>query len=290
MVNSLLILFFGVLFHCTTRVIPCGSGAGTSRGRIREHNIKGTRLPDVSETSHAASGTFEGAKHRTDPRLVPLLSTDIVFEDKSYNADSRRAIKVNFFLSLFLSVIRFACCILIYFVVEVVRIFNELFFIFYCQICRDSIIRLARVVKRFWKGRYKILVLEGFVAYGEKGHHFQHGQKSLHFSGRAFDISLVDSPDNDGEKLGDKVPTHTLRTLAGLAYYNAQFTFVQLRRRHLHVSCGKTGEPEDSLSLFFLVKCNLGRSFKISSVKNSNRSGFEIKNFFFFSSSIVSFF
>ena len=99
-------------------------------------------------------------------------------------------------------------------------------------------IKLARVVKKFWKGKYKVLVYEGFVSYGDKKtQRFQHGEKSLHYAGRAFDISLIDSPENHSEKLGDKVPQHTLRTLAGLAYYNAQFTFVHLRKTHLHLSC-----------------------------------------------------
>lgn len=99
-------------------------------------------------------------------------------------------------------------------------------------------IKLARVVKKFWKGKFTLLVFDGFVAYGEKKfQRFQHGKNSLHYAGRAFDISLIDSPDNDGEKLGDKVPEHTLRTLAGLAYYNAQFTFVNVKKTHLHVSC-----------------------------------------------------
>lgn len=92
--TNFIFLFFALIFNCATNVLPCGPGSGTSRGRIREHNIKGNRLPNVPETSHAASGTFEGVKHRTDPRLVSLLSTDIVFEDKSYNAASRMSIKV----------------------------------------------------------------------------------------------------------------------------------------------------------------------------------------------------
>lgn len=101
--------------------------------------------------------------------------------------------------------------------------------------------KLARLVKRFWRGRYKVLVLEGFVSYGAEGRHYKHGKNSLHFAGRAFDVSLIDSPGNKREKLEGKVPAHTLRKLAGLAYYNAQFTFVQLRKNHLHLSCDKTG-------------------------------------------------
>ena len=97
--TNLIFLFFVLIFICATNVLPCGPGSGTSRGRIREHNIKGDRLPNVPETSNAASGTFQGVKHRTDPRLVSLLSTDIVFEDKSYNADSRMSIKVFYIIS-----------------------------------------------------------------------------------------------------------------------------------------------------------------------------------------------
>ena len=83
------------MFCCIPWVSTCGPSAGTRRGRLRDHSVKGDRLPDVPETSLAASGEFEGAIHRTDPRLVSMLSTDIVFEDKSYNADSRKSIKVS---------------------------------------------------------------------------------------------------------------------------------------------------------------------------------------------------
>lgn len=92
--TNLIFLCFGLILNCATNVLPCGPGTGTSHGRIRNHNIKGDRLPNVPETSHAASGSFKGVKYRTDPRLVSLLSTDIVFKDKSYNADSRMSIKV----------------------------------------------------------------------------------------------------------------------------------------------------------------------------------------------------
>lgn len=110
-------------------------------------------------------------------------------------------------------------------------------------------IKLAGVVKKFWKGKYKLLVFEGFVPYGDKKfHRFQHGEKSLHYAGRAFDISLIDSPENNGDKLGDIVPEHTMRKLAGLAYYNAQFTFVHMRKSHLHVSC----DVKSKSSLFII--------------------------------------
>eukprot|EP00111_Clytia_hemisphaerica_P000900 TCONS_00002634-protein len=195
--------FIGTLLLCLQLFkvhLACGPGSGTSRGRLRDHNIKGNRLPDVPEFSTAASGPFPGAKHRTDPGLVDILSTDIVFKDKSYNANARKSIKT----------------------------------------CHSSLKKLAGVVKRFWKNKYKVYVLEGYLPYGKKSL-YKHGKHSLHYAGQAFDISLTNSPENTDDRLGEVVPEHTLRTLAGLAYYNAQFTFVQLKKNHLHVSCDSTG-------------------------------------------------
>lgn len=71
---------------------------------------------------------------------------------------------------------------------------------------------------------------------------YNHGKQSFHYSGRAFDITLTNSPQTDREgteytRLGDVVPKHTLKLLAAQAFYNAKFTFVELKKNHLHLSC-----------------------------------------------------
>lgn len=105
------------------------------------------------------------------------------------------------------------------------------------QSCELALIQLAGVTKQYWKGKYKLYVTEGYLSIKKASHRTD----SLHYAGRAFDITLVNAkPSIIPAKKYDKVKYHMLRNLGYLAYYNAKFSFVRIKQHHIHVSCPKT--------------------------------------------------
>ena len=112
---------------------------------------------------------------------------------------------------------------------------------FIFQNCHVSLITLAEVVKKLWKNKYMIYVLEGYIIPGVSTS-FKHGKHSLHYAGRAFDVTLINTLETERHgtkytRLGDVVPKHTLKSLGVMAFRYAKFTFVELKRNHLHLSC-----------------------------------------------------
>lgn len=61
-------------------------------------------------------------------------------------------------------------------------------------------------------------------------------QDSLHYEGRALDVTLVSKPANKLSKLSC---FSKLKELAWIAKIATKFDFVELKSRHIHVSCRK---------------------------------------------------
>jgi len=101
--------------------------------------------------------------------------------------------------------------------------------------CRDALIRLAEEVKEHWKREFRIKVTHGYTSNKKAA-----GRHILHMEGRAFDLTLITAPKKGVPiKSNQRVSLHNLQRLAGLAYYRAKFSFVEVRRTHVHVSCRK---------------------------------------------------
>ena len=122
-------------------------------------------------------------------------------------------------------------------------------------------LRLADVVDTHWRKQYKLKVLNAYLDRKHPDYNKIFRNRSLHLEGRAFDLELIATPPHrlkkrslhkrsvnhrrvsrtfereEKRKMGKKLPT-----LAGLAYYEAKFSFVEVKQRHIHVSCAKTGK------------------------------------------------
>lgn len=90
-VNLLLLLLFSFII---VGITACGPGGG-KRPNVPVRKFYGDRIPDVPEESSMASGSFDGALLKDDKNLKTLISTEIIFADASYEADSRKAIEVS---------------------------------------------------------------------------------------------------------------------------------------------------------------------------------------------------
>ena len=96
---------------------------------------------------------------------------------------------------------------------------TSIFIFFFLQRCKKALEQLARHVIVEWDGGVKLRVIE---AWDEDG---QHAPKSLHYEGRAIDITTSDM---DRRRYGK---------LASLAFYKANFDWVTFVGTHVHVSC-----------------------------------------------------
>lgn len=81
-------------------LFACGPGGGGPSSRITRLKMKGKRIPDLPEHSTSASGSYNGPIMPNDPKLLSIIDTNIVFKDDTYQANSRRSIKVG---SLFIN-------------------------------------------------------------------------------------------------------------------------------------------------------------------------------------------
>eukprot|EP00794_Sanderia_malayensis_P003176 gene3176-3646_t len=98
--------------------------------------------------------------------------------------------------------------------------------------CKKALQRLAQHVSVKWNNKVKVRVIE---AWDEDGEHYS---RSLHYEGRAIDIT---TSDRDRDKYGD---------LASLAYFKAEFDFVTYLDGHVHVSCKRDDAVDDHNSCF----------------------------------------
>lgn len=65
-------------------------------------------------------------------------------------------------------------------------------------------------------------------------------ENSLHYEGRALDIRLVNSSVKEKDKSGTGTcGNDKLKELAWIAKFVVKFDFVELKTRHIHVSCRK---------------------------------------------------
>ena len=77
-------------------------------------------------------------------------------------------------------------------------------------------------------------VKEGYIS-NYKTHESQ-WDESMHYAGRAFDILLVNS--ESLQPAGTRITIYRrLCTLSALAYHFARFSFAEVRKDHVHVSC-----------------------------------------------------
>jgi len=172
-----------------------------------------------------ASGKFESALRKDDRRLVRISSTQIEFNGKERDDKCRMATKL----------------------------------------CKESLLTLADVVDTHWKKKYKLRVTHAYV---EKNDFRDYSKifrnKSLHLEGRAFDLELIEPPRRhkrslhklkrnvnhrrNRDVLRKRRIEKNLPELAGLAYYQAEFSFVEVKLHHIHVSCAKSGKQKSGKS------------------------------------------
>jgi len=191
----------------------CGPGL-ISKSRPTNFYVR-KRQPDVPEDSESASGKFKRPLKMDDPQLVRISSTQIEFKSKIRDAKCRMA----------------------------------------TQQCKDSLLRLADVVETHWSKKYKLLVRYAYLE--QKDIHSSKNKnvfknKSLHLEGRAFDLKLIEPRRRRLSSRSLRRIDMNLPTLAGLAYYEAEFSFVEVKPHHIHVSCTKTGNKKRSR--LFLTK------------------------------------
>jgi len=179
------------------------------------------RQPNVPEDN--ASGKFERAVKKDDKRLVRISSTQIEFNGKERDDKCRMATKA----------------------------------------CKQSLLTLADVVDTHWKKKYKLRVKYAYIEKNDiRDYSKIFKNKSLHLEGRAFDLQLIEPPRRYKRSLhklkrnvNHRRNTRTLRKhqrridrnlpeLAGLAYYQAEFSFVEVKLHHIHVSCAKSGKSK----------------------------------------------
>ena len=120
--------------------------------------------------------------------------------------------------------------------------------------------KLADVVDTHWSKKYKIRVMYAYIERKDyKYYNRIFRNKSLHLEGRAFDLQLIEQPHRHkrsiqrrnvnqrrvkrtlNQKKQRKI-NKNLPELAGLAYYQADFSFVEVKLHHIHVSCSKSGK------------------------------------------------
>ncbi|XP_012556837.2 tiggy-winkle hedgehog protein [Hydra vulgaris] len=107
-------------------------------------------------------------------------------------------------------------------------------------VCTEALLLLSESVQHHWSGEYKLYVIEGYLSDATKNR----GSLSLHLEGRAFDLRLANSdPKKPRLALNDN---KQLQRLAGLAYYQAKFSYVSVRHNHVHVSCRKNNKIEEN--------------------------------------------
>ena len=87
--------------------------------------------------------------------------------------------------------------------------------------------------------------MEGYISDIRKSR----GTGSLHLEGRAFDLRLANS-DVKKPRLAPVEKTQ-LQRLAGLAYYQAKFSYVSVKQDHIHVSCRKNNSEYVLMLIFF---------------------------------------
>lgn len=92
--NCCVILSIIFLLNCINVGTACGPGGG-ARPDVPIRKFNGDRIPDVSEDASLASGRFEGPLAKDDKALKKIINTDIIFEDPSYDAESRKSIEVG---------------------------------------------------------------------------------------------------------------------------------------------------------------------------------------------------
>ena len=126
-----------------------------------------------------------------------------------------------------------------------------------------------------WGKRFKIRVINAYLERKDANYSKNFKNRSLHLEGRAFDLELIEVPPRRLKKrtLYKRSMNHrkisrtlsknkrriidmNLPTLAGLAFYRAKFSFVEVKAHHIHVSCAKTGKRVyislSCISLYFI--------------------------------------
>ncbi|KAI5103789.1 sonic hedgehog protein A precursor, partial [Silurus meridionalis] len=219
-------------------VRACGPGRGYGR---RKHPKKLTPLaykqfiPNVAEKTLGASGRYEGKITRNSERfkeLTPNYNPDIIFKDEENTGADR--LMTQWWRSVTGRVVGFFCsdherrragataCSVIHTLQVRLKVFccgsvSPIYPFFFFQRCKDKLNSLAISVMNQWPG-VKLRVTEGW---DEDGHHFE---ESLHYEGRAVDIT---TSDRDKSKYG---------TLSRLAV-EAGFDWVYYESKaHIHCS------------------------------------------------------
>lgn len=143
--------------------------------------------------------------------------------------------------------------------------------------CKESLLRLADVVETHWSKEYKLMVLHAYIEPKDVKHVFK--ESSLHLEGRAFDLKLIEAPGTRLKRRSMRRIALNLPTLAGLAYYEAQFSFVEVKPHHIHVSCPKKERKIRKGSHSEKLRQYLGRCFPANAyVRREDGEQILIKN------------